>query len=172
MLHRITHARAAWLCVGLLAGLAVGMLVPREGLHATATDRVESYAICTGSADGDTEAVFTLDFLTGELSGAVINPTTRGFTASYKRNIMADLKVEPGKAPKFVLCTGRGELRPQGNLQFGGCFVYVAEVTTGMLGIYAFPFNTAIQNNNRGGTLTSDFILVQAVPIRTTAVRQ
>ncbi|HEX3870946.1 MAG TPA: hypothetical protein VHV77_10945 [Pirellulales bacterium] len=172
MYFRFLQLRVLWLGVGIAIGLTAASLWPRTPLHATATDRTESFAICTGSADGTNEAVFTLDFLTGELSGAVVNPTTRSFTATYKRNIMSDLKVEPGRNPKYVMCTGLGDLRPVGNMQFGSSFVYVAEVTTGMMGIYAFPFNVAIQNNNRGGTITSEFIPLQVVPIRQTAVRQ
>ncbi len=171
MIERLLRGRILWLAAGVFIGVIAGAFWARTPLQATATDRSESFAICTGSADGSMEAVFTLDFLTGELSGAVINPTTRQFTATYKRNIMSDLKVEPGKTPKYVMCTGTGELRPVGNMQYGNSFVYIAEVTTGLLGIYAYPFNPAIQNNNRGGTITSEFIPLQIVPIRQAAVR-
>ncbi|HEX4132501.1 MAG TPA: hypothetical protein VHZ24_20890 [Pirellulales bacterium] len=172
MFIRIFRAPAVWLAAGLAAGLAIGFFWPQAPLHAVATDRVESFAICTGMADVGHEAIFTLDFLTGDLSGAVINPTTRQFSALYKRNIMNDLKVETGKNPKFVICTGQVDLRPIGNVQWGACCVYVAEVTTGIMGVYSFPYNPSLTNNNRGGAVAAQFELLQAVPIRNATVRE
>ncbi|HWA98853.1 MAG TPA: hypothetical protein VG713_10195 [Pirellulales bacterium] len=172
MLQRILRSPAVYLGLGLAIGLAVGFFWPQADLHAVATDRAESFAICTGQADGGHEAIFTLDFLTGDLSGAIINPTNHQFSAAYRRNIMADLKVEPGKNPKFVICTGQVDLRPISNVQYGNCVVYVAEVTTGMMGIYAFPYNPSVVNSNRGGPVASSFEALQIVPIRNAAVRQ
>jgi lysophospholipase L1-like esterase len=62
-------------------------------LHATATDRVQNFAIATGPVDEDMEAVFFLDFLTGTLKAAVLSRDSRTpqFRARYEANINADL---------------------------------------------------------------------------------
>ena len=76
-----TQSRPAWLAGGALAGLIVGMnlsgLWPSIPLHATATQGLDKFAIATGLVDDSVEAIYFLDFLTGDLSAAVINPEDR-----------------------------------------------------------------------------------------------
>lgn len=94
-----------WLLLGLLVGLVAGRFWPDTPLHATATDRVQNFAIATGHVDEDMEAVFFLDFLTGTLKAAVLSRDSRTpqFRARYEANINADL----ARTIAF-LNTGRG----------------------------------------------------------------
>ena len=80
MARWMTRSRGMWLVVGVVVGVAVASVWPRTMLQAVATDRAENFAIATGSADGEVEGVFTLDFLTGDLTGAVLSPNTMNFT--------------------------------------------------------------------------------------------
>jgi hypothetical protein len=149
----------------------VGGLLPMSPLHATATDRQETFAMATGMIEGGFEAIYTLDFLTGDLRGALPafnNP--QAFSALYAHNVMQDLGVEVGKNPKFMIVTGAAALRSGGSFQFGGSVVYVAEVTTGKLAMYAVPFSPAMMNRVYTAA-PMDFRLLNVVPIRTTALR-
>jgi hypothetical protein len=169
MIQWFQRSRAAWLGIGALAGLALGGFWPQAPLHSVATDRQENFAIATGIVDSDVEAVYTLDFLTGELSAAVLNPSTRLFAAGYKRNITADLGVETGKSPKYLMVSGLAELRGGGQTQFGSSVLYVAELTSGKLGVYAIS-NANAAATGRAGT-GQPIILLQVVPFRSAAVR-
>ena len=63
------------LLTGLGIGLAIGMLFalvfagywPNVPMHAVATDRTEGFAVATGYCDESVEAVYFLDFATGDL---------------------------------------------------------------------------------------------------------
>lgn len=171
MNHWLGSMRSAWVAVGIfMMGLVVGGLLPDSPLHATATDRAENFALATGSIDEGIEAIYTLDFLTGDLQAYVLNPSTRNFSSWYKRNILADLKVEQGKAPKFVMVTGTADLRSGGQGQFGNSVVYVGELSGGYLGVYALPFNPGALN--RLNPQQQPLIPLTVLPFRTAAVRQ
>lgn len=170
MLKRFLSGRASWLGLGIVVGMAIGGFLPHAPLHAVATDRAESFAMATGMLDQGVEAVYTLDFLTGDLGAAVLNPNARRFTATYKRNILQDLKIQPGNNPRFLMVTGAADLRSQGQMQFGASVVYVAELGSGMMGVYALPFNPAMLNNNTA-QVSGEFVPVFAAPFRTAAVR-
>jgi hypothetical protein len=170
MLAGYKTKRAAWLGAGMLVGLVIGSLFPQSPIHATATDRQDTFAMATGLLDEGVEAVYTLDFLTGELRGAVLNPSTRTFGALYQRNISEDLKVEPGKNPKYVMVTGNVDLRSGGQFQFGDSVIYIAELGTGNLGVYAVPFNPSVLSRP-GPAPPASFFPLQVVTFRTAAVR-
>ena len=85
----------AWLGIGLLLGVLLGLMVgglwPDTPLHAVATDRTENFAMATGPVDDGVEAVYFLDFLTGTLRAAVLSNQSRGFHAHYEANVNVDL---------------------------------------------------------------------------------
>jgi hypothetical protein len=106
-----------------------------------ATDRDETFAMATGPVDEDVEAVYLLDFLTGELKAYVLGRQGRGFTAFFSENVMDELGVDPSKNPRYLIVTGMVNLRRGGaSNQPGLAVVYVAEVTTGRLAAYAVPW--------------------------------
>ena len=55
--------------IGLVAGLVLSGFWPHTPLYAVATDRIETFAMATGPVDDEVEAVYFLDFLTGDLAG-------------------------------------------------------------------------------------------------------
>ena len=167
---KISSKSALGLIVAFLMGAGLGGLPPAP-LHAVATDRQENFAMATGSVDEGIEAVFTLDFLTGDLRGAVLNPHTRTFSVTYHRNILADLKVDGGKAPKFLMVTGQSYLRTGSNFNLSPCAVYVAELTTGNLAVYSFPFS-GNSLSRPGNTPTQEFVPLEILPFRTNTIRQ
>jgi hypothetical protein len=142
---RISHR---WFAAGLFGGLVCGLvggailanLWPESPVHASATDRINTFAVATGAVDEDVEAVFFLDFLTGDLRAAVINKNNHKFMAFFEENVLDELGVDPAKNPKFMMVTGVANLRRGSGVQPGRCVVYVAEVTTGTVVAYGIPW--------------------------------
>jgi len=152
------HAGKWMLLVGIVLGLAAGLMWagvwPNTPLHAMATDRVDTFAMATGAVDTDIEAVYFLDFLTGDLSAAVIGRVgaTYMVTGVYTRNVIQDMNLDANKNPHFLMVTGLADLSRGGRggqVQPGKAVVYVAEVTTGKVGVYAIPWNAPAHAQGR-----------------------
>ena len=56
--------------------------------------------------DEDVEAVFFLDFLTGELKGAALNKQLGKFTAYFAARPIDDIGADPSKNPSYMMTTG------------------------------------------------------------------
>lgn len=138
-------SRLAWLALGLATGLVVGLNVaglwPQVPLHAVATHGQDNFAICTGPMDEDVEAIFVLDFVTGDLKVAVMNVQTRRFTTFFDYNVSQDLPAPNSKNPHYRIVTGVTNMRQLvASGQLGRALVYVAEVNSGQLVAYGVPW--------------------------------
>ena len=172
MSHTSSQAKYGWLSLGLVVGLAVGSYLPHAPLHAVATDRHDNFAIATGAMDGEIEAIFFLDFTTGNLQAAVINPARGNIGLTYSHNVQADLKVDLAKSPKFMMVTGQMQVRgPGGPSQYAQSVIYVAEASSGMVACYAMPFNRGVLNNSPGTAIPSEFKPVFVGPFRQAVIR-
>ena len=77
-----TNNRMVWLVVGVLAGLCISYFWPHEPVSAATSDRDTNFGLITVPVRDVTiagvrdtmEGVFVIDYLTGRLQGAVINP--------------------------------------------------------------------------------------------------
>ena len=160
-----------WLVVGLAMGMVLGHFLPHTPLHAVATDRYDTFAIATGPVDGEVEAVYFLDFLTGELRAAVLGRQSGKFTAFYEyRNVPKDLGVEPAKNPRYLMVTGMADLvRGGARMRPSLAVVYIAEITTGTVAAYAIPWDKHAHASSRivKGTL----LPLDVTRFRTAAVR-
>jgi hypothetical protein len=143
-------SRQAWLVLGLVLGSIVGLNVagiwPQIPVHATATHGQDGFAIATGPLSNDIEAVYVLDYLTGDLKAAVLNLQTAKFLTAYQYNVSKDLGGPNGKSPRYAMVTGVADLRRGGLGQLGQSVVYVAEFNSGKLGAYALPWTTGREN--------------------------
>jgi hypothetical protein len=167
-----TTARRRWLylAAGLVLGLILGGLWPDSPAHAVATAQIESFAVCTAPLDDDGEAIFFLDYLTGDLKGAAINPNNGKFTAFFQANVTTDLGVDVAKSPKYLLVSGvNGFKRTAGGPQFGSSVVYVAELTTGKVVAYAVPWQR--QARNSASAVKVSMTLLDGFLFRNVAVR-
>ncbi len=169
MAYTLTRSRLAWLAIGLVLGLMLGGWMPNTPLHATATDRYDTFAVATGFVDEGVEAIFFLDFLTGDLRAAVLN---RGgtFSAFYHYNILNDMGVQQGKNPRFLMVTGlnninRGAARMRPSLSI----VYIAEINSGTVAAYAIPW--ARESWTAGTRVMAQMIPLDATKFRTAAIR-
>ena len=150
MLQILKYSRLVWLGLGLAGGLILCGVWPQAPLHAVATDRVDTFAIATGFVDDGVEAVFFLDFLTGDLNAVVLGRQGRTFTASYGINVVNHLGVDPSKNPKYLMVTGAADMRRGvGGTQLSPSIIYVAEVTTGNVAAYAIPWTKAAFSTGR-----------------------
>lgn len=143
----INESRMAWLLLGAVFGVCVAYYWPHEPAYASATDRDQKYAICTVEVGpGSPDAVFILDFSTARLTGGMLNVQAGGFTNFWFANVAEDFKI-PGKGDKgkYTIIPGSGFLNI-GN-QGGGAtvatgLIYVAELTSGKVGVYRFQYRT------------------------------
>jgi hypothetical protein len=149
---RFGENRGIWLVGGVLLGLGVSYFWPHEPIRADQADRNEKFAMISVAATSaiaglpGTEAIFILDFVTGRLQGFYLAPNVGNLTQSFYRDVAADLKLdEKGAAqPVYAVVGGQGQIAGQ-SVTFGAGMIYVAELTTGSLVGYAFPFTA--QNN-------------------------
>lgn len=167
MIQRFKNHPLTMLFVGLAMGLLVGVgmmvgtLVALQGssstqiqlpetiLNATATHGGSTMAIATGPIDESTEGLFVLDFITGELQASVINPRTGAIGGMFKKNVVADLGVEQGKQPKYLLVTGRASFRVSGGAtRPAESIIYVADENTGRFAAYFLPWNRQAASYN------------------------
>jgi hypothetical protein len=125
--------------LGLLVGLALSGFWPQTPLHAVASDRSETFGMATGYLDAEVEAVYLLDYLTGDLTAVVAGKQPGTWTGLYRTNVAGDLGADRQRNPKFMMVTGVATLRRGGGsrLQPSGSMCYVADVTSGRVAAYA-----------------------------------
>ena len=154
--------RTAWLmlAIGLIFGAAIGAAVyaklgqprvelPPTLLNATATHGSDTLAMATGPVAQGVEGLFILDFITGELTCSVLNPRTGSLGGAFSANVVADLGVQQGKQPKYVMVTGQANFRVAGgNTQPADSVVYVADSNTGRWVAYWLPWNRQAASYN------------------------
>ena len=167
------NSRLAWLAAGAALGLVVGLnasrVWPSVPLHATATQGLDKFAIATGLVDDTVEAIYFLDFLTGDLRAAVINPKTGKFNAFFTRNIATDFAAV-GKGARYLIVTGFADMpRGRANFQFAKSIVYIAEAGTGQIAAYTIPWSSAFQS--AGKPQTGEFVPLDVKAFRTAFVR-
>jgi len=169
------------LALALVVGYAVGVgqnpggqfPFPETALHATATDSGETLAIATGPIDEESEGLFTLDFLTGDLRCQVIY--TRGnaaqkFGAIFTANVPRDLNIDKEKKPNYLMVTGQTRfLRGTGNVRPGYCVCYVCDANTGKFVAYGVPWNST--NAARGTPQQGQLIPLDVGMARTAIIR-
>lgn len=142
--------RMFWLALGFVAGLGLSYLWPHEPLQAGTVDSNDQFAMVTSrSGLGGGEAVFVLDFLTGRLVGAAISAQTGQFTQFYMYNVSADFGIDPETKPRYAITSGDAELPRRGREQFGASLIYVAELKSGGVVAYGFPYQITNRPNQQ-----------------------
>ncbi|WP_145062882.1 hypothetical protein [Adhaeretor mobilis] len=138
-------------------------------VNATASQGEDNFTIATGLVDQDLEGFFFLDFITGDLRGAILSRRTGKFSGFFEYNVQADFGTQT-QNPKYLMVTGLADLpRGKGPSQLARCVVYVAEATSGQVYAYALPYNGSL--NAKGSPQQGSFIMVDGGPFRTTFVR-
>ncbi|MBM82819.1 MAG: hypothetical protein CMJ78_19840 [Planctomycetaceae bacterium] len=132
--------RKVWLAAGILIGIAAANYWPHEEAMAISTDRSQKFAMVTVPAANDTEAVFILDFLTGRLTGAVLDRQGTQFVAYYYRNLSEDFLSDPNLTPTYSIVSGASAIRGRNGFQFAPSCLYISELSSGKVACYAIPY--------------------------------
>ena len=139
------QSRMLWFACGVMGGLLLSYFWPHEmALAETDRDSEAKFALVTVSTGPTTgDAYFVLDFLTGRLFGAALNPQVAKFNQFYIRNIMPDFGLTPDVKPRFVVTTGRLSISARGAVRKQPALngITVAELNSGRVVTYAFPFS-------------------------------
>lgn len=167
-------SRQAWLVSGIVLGLIVGLNVagiwPQIPVQATATHGQDGFAIATGPLSGDVEAVYILDYLTGDLKGAVLNLQTGQFMTAYEYNVRDDLGDTNIKNPRYAMVTGVADLHRGGLGQMAQSVVYVAEFSSGKVAAYGVPWT--IGRENMLQAFKGSFVRLNITKFRSVGVRK
>ncbi len=161
------------LCLGLMIGLSVGVGMMfgtlatvgywqqassqaeppqlwETQLHALGAHGGDKLAMSTGPIDEDTEGLFVLDFLTGDIYCWVVNPRNllgSMFIGQFKHNVVADLGLDKGKAADYVLVTGTiNAIRGGAAERPANCICYVGDANTGNVVAYTIAWNKTAAN--------------------------
>jgi hypothetical protein len=172
-MNKLFQTRAAYVGLGLVLGLIIGLnlegLWPTAPLHASATHGIDKFAIATGLVDDGVEALYFLDFLTGDMRAAVINPKTGKFNSFFTRNIAQDFG-GAGRNTGYLMVTGTANMpRGANNFQFADSIVYVAEAGTGQVAAYTIPWSSSLQAAQK--TQYGEFQPLDVQQFRTAFVR-
>lgn len=160
----------AGMVVGFFLGTLAGTWWPQFPVQAMATHGQDNFAIATGFVDSQNEALFFLDFLTGELKATVPSRTTGAFLSFFHYNIAQDFGGSQSKNPKYLMVTGRADFGGnRGNSQIGQTVVYIAEATSGIVAAYGIPWNRSLQQAHR--PQSGSFMLLDKKPFRQAIIR-
>jgi hypothetical protein len=176
-MYNVSHSRWGFLVVGLVVGTIIGLnlqgLWPSMPLHASATHGQDNFAIATGFVDEEIEAIYFLDFLTGDMKAAVLalrGPRMGKFNALFEYNILQDFQAGEDKSPKYLIVTGEANIpRGRANFQFAKSVVYVAEATTGQIACYTIPWSSTAQA--AGQFFKAQFVPLDKMKFRTAIIR-
>ncbi len=148
--------------IGLLigGGMLIGSLatrsfqpnaqIPAQLLRGATADAGDSMAIATGPIDQGVEGVFFLDFITGRLSGGVLNPKNLSpLGAFFYDSVYRDLGIGDVKNPKLLMATGMMNVKSySGNVTLAESIVYVVDTNSGNYACYGLPWNKQALNWN------------------------
>jgi len=138
--------RLLWLTVGMILG-ALGVVAWFSSGHTAqaANDRFEDYILCTGpvsiSPKALTDGVWLLDYRSGKLLGTVIDRSAGKIVGWAEVDLVSEFGIAPRQNVHFLMTTG--------NIAQGQAALYIAETTTGKLGVYTMGPRT----DNQAGVL-------------------
>lgn len=142
----MNQQRLVWTLTGLVAGLGIAQFWPHEPVAAGTSDRDAKFGMVTCPVSGSVEGVFVLDFLTGQLKGALYDPRQGGFNRFYYRNLALDFQVDPSGKPAYAIVSGvsgQGAVGRTGSSAAPSSgTIYVAEMTSGTVAAYTAPYTT------------------------------
>lgn len=137
---RFSRSCLLWLLLGLVTGGGIAWTLPHRAIHAYSSDRNDKFTMTTAVTGPTTEAVFVLDFLTGQLRGFALDRSAQQFMVVYNRSVAADFRVDANKTTRYALVSGMAQRTTRGNQSWAPSYLYVAELSTGRVQCYAIPY--------------------------------
>ncbi len=127
--------RILWLALGLVLGITLAGVFftsSRPVQAAVSNDRFEDYILCTGPVKTQPrifmDGVWLLDYRSGKLLGTVIDRTLGKIVSWAEVDLVSEFGIQPRQNVHFMMTTG--------TIYQGQAAVYVAETTTGRMGVY------------------------------------
>ncbi|MBR4833138.1 MAG: hypothetical protein IKU86_02240 [Thermoguttaceae bacterium] len=116
-------------------------------VFAASSSESDGVVLATGSFSSNVEAMYYLDSQSGRLSAALLSRSAPEFQKTFVRNVKNDLVeaanqlgVSVPTTPKFLMTTGEADVRNVGARgALSKSFVYVAEINSGFVLVYALP---------------------------------
>jgi hypothetical protein len=151
------------------------LLLPETLLHAEAATGCDTMAVATGAVGDDSEGLYTLDFITGELNCFVMytqGGSAKQWGGTFKTSVIPALgAVEKGKSPNYLLVTGRADFRGTSAQQRPGYSIaYVVDTNTGNFAAYGVLWNKAYAAS--GNPQTGELLLLNKGTARSVAIRE
>jgi hypothetical protein len=120
--------------MGLIVGAVAAYYLMNPGHEAlAANDRYDDYILCTGAvADrrgAVTEGVWMLDYRAGKLLGTLIDRGTAKIVGWAEVDLVNEFSIAPRTPVHFMMTTGM--------IANGQAALYVAETTSGKIGVYS-----------------------------------
>lgn len=141
-------------------------------LRAMSAHGTERKTLATVPLDGGMEAVVTLDNLSGEMTGLVLDRFTGKFFLEYRRNVFEDFPLARDRRPRFSLVAGSADFRQfSENERMGQGVVFVSEDGSGKVVAYGLPWNTQFRTN-LVGPQSRPFIPLDFAETRRLAIRE
>ena len=144
----------ALLSLGLaVGGYLTGRVVQNESspvarpVLAASSSESDGVVLATGAFGSSAEAMYYLDSQSGRLSAALLSRSAPEFQKTFSRNVKNDLvkaanqlQIPVPTTPKFLMTTGETDVRNVGARgALSNAFVYVAEINSGLVLVYALP---------------------------------
>ena len=154
-MRAFSKGHLAILAAGIVLGIVGSSLWPTQQAYSVTVDRdskesrfaMTTVEIMDSTLSGNgLEGVFVLDFLTGRLTGGILNGQQGAFQHSYRHNVARDFKIDAKTEPRFAIVTGVANLRGRNGGTPAAGIIYVAELTSGKVAAYAIPY----RNVSRG----------------------
>jgi hypothetical protein len=139
--------KSSWLPSIGGAALVIVTLVFLKGDYPPSADAMSAHgnerkSMVTVPLDSGLEAVVTLDHLTGDLTGYVLNRVNGQFFIQYRYNVTVDFPETEGD---YLLVAGMADFRGfRDNERVASGVVYVAESNSTQVAAYALPWNTQL----------------------------
>ncbi|TWU55895.1 hypothetical protein [Rubripirellula reticaptiva] len=125
----------------LVAAALVIVLVDRVPTTAQAmtVHGTDKKTMLTVPLEAGMEAVVTLDHITGDMTGYVLNRTNGQFFIRYRYNLTQDFPQHQGA---YLMAAGLADFRGfKSNDRMASGVIYVSEETSGRVCAYAIPWN-------------------------------
>jgi hypothetical protein len=124
--------RFGWLALGALLGGALAYYRGPVDSALAGNDRQEDCVLCTGSVMIDpkttVDAIWVLDYRAGKLLGSVVDRNLGKVVSWAEVDLAQEFSIGPKQSPHFMMTTG--------TMFRGQTPLYLAETTTGQLGVY------------------------------------
>lgn len=135
-------SRFGYVAAGIAVGMAASMfyLGQPQPAGAASNDRYQDTIMATGAVSVNprvqTDGVWLLDYKSGKLLGTVIDRGTGKIVGWSEVDLQAEFSIQPKQDVHFLMTTGY--------ITQGQSALYLAETTTGQMGVYTMgPGQTA-----------------------------